>query len=67
MKLTSIVKHHWGNTTLRFDCQYDDTIPEDKRFQKATPSGHAEMTVDNPAAIAYFELGKTYYVDFTNA
>jgi hypothetical protein len=64
VKLVSKVQHHWGSTTLRFDCQYDDTIPEDKRFQKATPSGHAEFMIDNPTAVAFFELGKNYYVDF---
>jgi hypothetical protein len=52
---------------LRFDAQYDDTIPEDQRFQKATPSGHVELVVDNPAAIDQFKQGETYYVDFTPA
>lgn len=52
---------------LRFDTQYDDTIPEDQRFQKATPSGHAELVVDNPAAVAQFKEGQAYYVDFTPA
>ena len=72
LKLTSITESSWakGNTpqkSLRFDCQYDSSIPEDQRFQKATPTGKCELVIDNPAAIAQFELGADYYVDFTPA
>lgn len=52
--------------TLCFSCQYDTTTEEGRRFQKATPSGFAEFQIDNPAAIEQFELGKTYYVDFSS-
>lgn len=38
---------------------------ENTFFSQATPSGTIEMTIDNPAAAAQFELGKCYYVDFT--
>ncbi|MET3527282.1 hypothetical protein [Phenylobacterium koreense] len=34
-------------------------------WSKWTPNGKLEMTVTNPAAIAQFELGKSYYLDFT--
>lgn len=72
LKLTSTKQTKWhpgheGQTSLRFEAQYDATIPEDQRFQKATPSGHCELVIDNPAALAQFELGKDYYVDFTPA
>lgn len=50
---------------LVFHVQYDDTIPEDARFAKYTPSGHVEMFVDNPAAMAAFEIGRFYYLDFS--
>lgn len=53
--------------TLKFQAQYDNTIPEDQRFQKATPTGSCELQIDNPAALAQFELGGDYYVDFTPA
>lgn len=53
--------------TLKFQPQYDTSIPEDQRFAKATPSGFIEMYVDNPAALEQFELGKQYYIDFTPA
>ena len=42
---------------------YDDTIPEDQRYCKATPSGKFTMVIDNPAALAFFEIGKYYYFD----
>ena len=64
MTLTGKTQHSWGGQTLRFDCQYDPNCPEDQRFTKATPSGHVEMAVDNPAALEQFEVGKAYYVDF---
>ena len=53
--------------TLVFSTVYDTSTPENARFTKATPSGRLEMTVDNPAALEAFELGKFYYADFTPA
>lgn len=52
---------------LKFSAVYDQTIPEDQRFQKATPWGQFEMVVDNPAALEQFVLGKSYYFDATPA
>jgi hypothetical protein len=67
--LVSVTSHAWSSTskTLKFQAQYDQSIPEDQRFQKATPSGSFEMQVDNPAAIEQFELGKAYYLDLSPA
>lgn len=42
---------------------YDTTTPENERFTKATPWGELKMRVDNPAAL--LEVGKIYYLDFT--
>lgn len=72
LRLSSITDRSWGKgatpqKTLRFDTVYDQSIPEDQRFQKATPCGHCELQIDNPAALAQFELGADYYVDFTPA
>lgn len=44
---------------------YDTTTPENERFTKATPWGELKMNVDNPAA--RLEVGKIYYLDFTEA
>jgi len=67
--LTSVTTQCWNPNSkkLHFDTQYDDSIPEDQRFYDATPSGNFEMLVNNPAALAQFELGKMYYVDVTPA
>jgi hypothetical protein len=40
---------------------------ENKTWSQHTPSGKIEMLITNPSAIASFELGKDYYVDFTPA
>lgn len=37
---------------------------EDRAFWKYTPSGHLEMTIDNPPATDMFEIGRDYYVTF---
>jgi hypothetical protein len=64
LHLTAITDSVWNRRTLRFDTHYDDMIPEDMRFQMATPTGHAELQIDNPAALEQFKLGESYYVDF---
>lgn len=60
-----VTRKSWGSPearTYRFAAIYDPDIPEDQRYSKATPSGTAELLVDNPSA--KFELGKFYYLDF---
>jgi hypothetical protein len=71
-KLTKVMTEKYApsypeQVTLVFEAQYDDTIEEDRRFAKATPTGRFEMRVDNPTALAFFELGKTYYFDVSEA
>lgn len=67
--LQSITQHSWSATaqTFKFMAIHDTATEENKRFSKATPNGSLEMTVDNPPAQAFFEIGKTYYLDFTKA
>lgn len=72
MRLQHITRREYGmgiqpSHVAHFSCEYDPSLPEDARFCKATPSGHLEMTVDNPAALAKLEPGKCYYLDFTQA
>lgn len=68
-QLSQITQTSWGGDgrTLVFQAQYDPDSPEDQRYAKATPTGRIEMQVDNPAALEQFQLGKTYYLDFTPA
>ncbi|RDU99212.1 hypothetical protein DWV00_08795 [Trinickia dinghuensis] len=67
--MTEETRLNWSPTAkrLKFTAQYDPSIPEDQRFQQATPWGEFEMQVDNPAALAQLELGKSYYFDITPA
>lgn len=67
--LSQITQTNWGGDgrALVFQAQYDPDLPEDQGYSKATPTGRIEMQVDNPAVLKQFELGKTYYVDFTPA
>lgn len=51
--------------TVKLQCSYDTTIPEDQRFYDATPTGHIEMVVNNPVALEQLTIGKSFYVDFT--
>lgn len=54
-----------GSAEITLHPQYDQSIEEDRRFAKATPSGTIVLTVDNPPAAAYLEPGQQFYVDFT--
>lgn len=36
-------------------------------WSKHTPSGELTMMITNPAAVEKFEIGKSYYLDFTPA
>jgi hypothetical protein len=47
--------------------RYDESIAEDQRYSKFTPAGKLEMTIDNPPALAQFEIGRQYYIDITPA
>lgn len=38
---------------------------ENKKFWKATPNGKLELSITHPDAAKYFEVGKEYYLDFT--
>ena len=51
---------------LTFHTQYSNT-PEDNAFNKATPSGHLTLMVDNLPAIAGMQEGDSFYLDFTKA
>lgn len=61
--LFSIKTYAYGGKEYTFAAQYDQSIPEDQRFAKASPSGEFRIVIDNPAAQAQFELGKSYYFD----
>lgn len=51
--------------TYRFQAIYDESVPEDRRYARYTPSGELRIGVTNSAVT--FELGASYYLDFTPA
>jgi len=62
--VTAITDRGWMKE-VELTCLYDEKIPEDRRFQKATPSGRITMQVDNPSALDVFKLGAQFYADFS--
>lgn len=66
-QVTSVKAFAWNPNSkeITLTPQYDTTIPEDRRFATATPSGEFRMLVDNPAAAEQLELGKFFYIDLT--
>ncbi len=53
---------HGEGARFKFAPQYDQSLPEDRRFSKATPSGNFEMCVDNPPVREFLKrhLGKQF-------
>lgn len=44
-----------------------DPNHENTKFWKSSPSGSLELNIVNAAAADQFEVGKSYYLDFTPA
>ena len=67
MNLEAVVPRKWGGVEATFRCVYtnDPADAEGVAFTKATPSGYAYYTIENPDAIALLVIGQEYYVDFT--
>lgn len=64
-QVTKVAKTAYGATPVISDQveitltpQYDNTIPEDQMFNKATPSGEIKLWVNNPPASDQLALGK---------
>jgi hypothetical protein len=51
---------------VKLQVVYGDS-EENKTFSKYTPSGSVELYITNSEAYEAFELGKSYYIDFTPA
>lgn len=62
----------YGSTTVFFNAVYSNSdgsrAEENKAFSDATPSGNIGISIaDGKPALEAFEIGKSYYVDFTPA
>lgn len=55
--------------TLKFSPVYGNGDPthENTKFWNASPSGSITLGTVNPAAWEQFDMGKEYYLDFTEA
>lgn len=67
--VTSIQHHHTQDPNavcaeVKLAPVYGD---ENKPWSQYTPQGAIAMTITNPTAIEFFELGKPYMLDFTPA
>lgn len=62
-----VTEYQGGGKKVVLNAMYDDGLPENKRFNKASPSGTLEVWIDNPPAAAKFTPGKRFYLDFTEA
>lgn len=51
----------------RSDSYPADGSDENNTFAKFSPSGKLELTIANPNLLGVFEVGDTFYVDFTEA
>lgn len=51
------------NGTVTMEPRYDETIPEDQRFNEATPWGKLEMSINNPLALEQLKPGRAFYLD----
>jgi hypothetical protein len=68
MKLVSVMPQVWGGAQAMFQCQYNEKLnEEDVGFSKATPSGEARFSIDNPQALAQLVIGEDYYFDISPA
>ena len=45
--------------------RYDASIPEDQRCISEPPTGKLVMIIKSPEALEQFQVGKTFYLDFT--
>jgi len=63
--VSSITDYGNNNQMVKLTCIYDDTIPEDQRFNKATPYGEITMGITVPEVLKQFAIGKKFYADFT--
>ncbi len=71
MRVETITKHGIDSESLllygvsKSDGYPDDGSDENNTFAKFTPNAKLEITIMNPDLVGTFEMGDTFYVDFT--
>jgi hypothetical protein len=66
-QVTAVTEFAWSavEREVTFEARYDASIPEDHRYALEIPSGKLTMIINNPEALDQFQVGKTFYLDFT--
>jgi hypothetical protein len=60
-------QNQYNQETAKLYPVYQGENPENDSFSEATPQGSLEMVVTRAEAKGYFEPGKEYYLDFSEA
>jgi hypothetical protein len=63
----TVTKHQSGMEKVKLDAQYDQSLPEDRTFAKASPSGSFEVYVSNSNVHGFFVPGQAYYLEISPA
>jgi hypothetical protein len=66
-RCSNITDYGPSQITANLSAVTDDATPENERYNAATPSGTLALTITNPAVRDFFTVGKSYYLDFTEA
>lgn len=66
-RVTKLTQYTPTQFEVTLSALMDDKTEENRRYHKYTPQGSITMMIDNPPASAYFGIGKTVYVDFSDA
>jgi hypothetical protein len=65
--VSKVTKEFYGEEVHLHAVYANETNAEDNQFSTATPNGQLTMTISNPNALGFFQEGKSYYLDFTEA
>ena len=67
VKISECESHMEGERVqeIKLVAEYDASIPEDKLFEKMTPTAECKFRVKNPILIDTFHLGDHYYLNLT--
>jgi hypothetical protein len=63
----SVKQENWGEEVVLSAVYSNESNTEDNQFSQATPNGRLTMTISNPGAKGFLELGESYYLDFSKA
>ena len=63
----SVKRYSGGYGEVTMNARRETSIPEDKQFAEATPTGSLVMTITKPAVLDALAPGSIWYLDFTPA